>query len=658
MRGSIPAGAPAATWGTRARAAALLALAFAAPSPLLAQGAPPAAEPSPQAAAARGPTGVVELGAFLDGLMAAHLEEHDVAGATVSVVRGGELVFARGYGWADRQHETPVDPERTLFRIGSVSKLFTWTAVMQLVEEGKLDLDADVNTYLDFEIPATYPEPITLFHLLTHTPGFEERAFGLMSGTDQPRGEWLAENIPARVRPPGTFSAYSNYGTSLAGYIVGRAAGTTWEEYVERRILEPLGMEHTSVREPLPEHLAPLMSQGYGGEGGRYGAEPKEFERIGPMSPAGSVSASAADMGRFMSAWLQLGRLGDTRILSEETAARMLERAFTHDDRLNGFGLGFYEKSAHGLRIVGHGGDTQWFHSDLALIPAEQLGIFVSYNSAGGGALSFGPFLRHFLRHYYPGTGLAADEAADSLDLARYAGGYRTNRASYTKFEKVFGLLSPMRIAPDEEKGELVVSGGIEPMHLTSLGGGLFRDAESSELVAFREDEGGRVTHVFLGAAPMMAFERVPWYGHPLLHGVLLGVALLVFAILLVGAVQGFFLDRRYAEVREARSGTRSLRRTAVVVAVLNLAFVIGFAVLMADASSFLLKGDAGVLRVLLALPVLAALGTAVLAWLTARAWRTGSVRRWGRVRYAAVTLASLGFVLSLWYWNLLGWFI
>ena len=233
----------------------------------------------------RGPTDPTELEAFLDGVMTAHLNDKNVAGATVAVVRDGEIFFAKGYGYADWGRSTPVDPERTLFRIGSVSKLFTWTAVMQLAEQRKLHLQADVNSYIDFEIPEGYDEPITLTHLLTHTPGFEDRGFGLWASTAddiEPMGDWLAANIPARVRPPGVHAAYSNYGTALAGYIVERVSGVSWEEYLEQNIFEPLGMEYASARQPLSSDLTTHMSAGYAYTGGQF--DEKDFEWGGSES--------------------------------------------------------------------------------------------------------------------------------------------------------------------------------------------------------------------------------------------------------------------------------------------------------------------------------------------------------------------------------------
>lgn len=288
-------------------------------------------------ASLRGLRDQAELEAFLDGVMTAHLRDKHVAGATVSVVKDGALFFAKGYGYADVDQRKPVDPVGTMFRIGSVSKLFTWTAVMQLAEQGKLDLNADVNTYLDFKIPATYPEPITLTHILSHTPGLEEDGRDLFTEDSShmvPMGRWLATHMPGRVRPPGTFSSYSNWATAVAGYIVGRVSGMSWDEYIEQHILGPLGMTQTTGRQPLPARFQADMSQGYSWTGGRF--VPKKWEIITGAAPAGSVSASATDMAKFMLAHLGNGQLGDQRILADSTARLMHSRLFGHDPRIPG----------------------------------------------------------------------------------------------------------------------------------------------------------------------------------------------------------------------------------------------------------------------------------------------------------------------------------
>ena len=351
----------------------------------------PSPTPSDPTSTTRGLRDRAELEAFLDGVMAANLADKHVNGATVAVVKDGALFFAKGYGFVDANGRKPVSGERSLFRIGSISKLFTWTAVMQLVEQGKLDLDTDVNKYLDFKIPDTYPQPITLRHVMTHTPGFEEDGRDLIT-SDTTRmltlGKWLATHIPGRVRPPGTYSSYSNYATALAGYIVERVSGMSFDDYIEQRILTPLGMTQTTTRQPLPAKFATDMSGGFKWAGGEFKSE--KFEIVHP-APAGSIGSSATDMAKFMLAHLGNGAYNGQRILAESTAVRMHTPTFTHDPRIPGFALGFYQKSSHGLEIIGHGGDTGWFHSDLALIPSERVGVFVSYNTNTGGELSFGP---------------------------------------------------------------------------------------------------------------------------------------------------------------------------------------------------------------------------------------------------------------------------
>jgi CubicO group peptidase (beta-lactamase class C family) len=263
-------------------------------APVLAMPAPPP-PPSPTGLSDPG-----ELETFLDNVISGQLADDHIAGATVAVVKDGRLFFAKGYGYADRQHGKPVSATRTLFRIGSVSKLFTWTAVMQLAEQGKVDLHADVNTYLKtFHLPATYPEPITLAHLLTHTAGFEDRETGLYARTTgdlEPLGQWLAEHIPARVRPPGELTAYSNYGAVLAGYIVEQVSGLHFEQYVEQHLFQPLGMRSSTFRQPVPASLSAALSQGYTYTNGEYHPEP--FEAV-QVVPAGAMSATATDIANF-----------------------------------------------------------------------------------------------------------------------------------------------------------------------------------------------------------------------------------------------------------------------------------------------------------------------------------------------------------------------
>ncbi|HLE55684.1 MAG TPA: serine hydrolase domain-containing protein, partial [Rhodothermia bacterium] len=279
---------------------------------------------------------------FLDGFVPLQLEQDDIAGATISIVKDGQLLFAKGYGYADVEKKHPVVADATLFRPGSISKLFTWTAVMQLAEQGKLDLDRDVNTYLDFKIPEAFGKPITVKNLLTHTPGFEDVVKDLFVDASKQvsLGQYLKTHIPRRIYPPGTVAAYSNYGAGLAGYIVERVSGRPFNQYVDENIFKPLVMTHSTFEQPLPNSLAAQMSKGY-----RSASDgPKPFEAVGP-GPAGSLSSSSTDMARFMTAHLQQGQYAEARILRPETVSRMHSRLFELNPAANGMALGFYEES-------------------------------------------------------------------------------------------------------------------------------------------------------------------------------------------------------------------------------------------------------------------------------------------------------------------------
>jgi CubicO group peptidase (beta-lactamase class C family) len=625
-----------------------------APSPQLTQKlkseTPPLAPKAP--AAPRGLRDRAELEAFVDGIMGANLRDKHVAGATVAVVKDGALMFTKGYGYANVAKRQAVDPERSLFRIGSTSKLFTWTAVMQLVEQGKLDLDTDVNKYLDFKIPATYPQPITLRHIMTHTPGFEEDSRDLISDDSTtliPLGKWLATHIPGRVRAPGTFSSYSNYATALAGYIVQRTSGLSFDDYIDQKVLAPLGMTQTATRQPLPKNLRADMSEGYAWTGGAYAS--KKFEIVEPM-PAGSIASSASDMSKFMIAHLNDGELNGQRILADSTAKRMHTRAFGHDPRLPGFALGFYEKTSHGLRIIGHGGDTQWFHTDLALIPDEKVGVFVSYNTSTGGELSFAQFLTQFLDHYYPTPPTIVAMPADAdKQAALVSGNYEFNRHSYTNFQKAIGLAGNIRISPDS--GRIVMHSPLGDSRLLPVGPLLYREELGEGLVSFQADSSGKIVRGFFGPAPMMTMERVPVLQSAMLHWFILGCGAIVFLGMVLAAI-GRFVRRKFGEPR--REDTLPGRWTLVTASALQIAFVITVLIVASASGGGLLNGPLTGLKIAFILPVIGTLLVASAAFFATRQWQLGAGTLAARMRFSAATVVALLFTWSLYQWNLLGW--
>jgi len=341
-----------------------------------------------------------ELETFLDGVMSAQLEISHILGAAVSVVKDGKLFLAKGYGYADAAKTKPVDAFKTLFRIASVSKLFTCTAVMQLAEQGKVNLNTDVNFYLkDIKIPETYPEPVTLAHLMTHTAGFktELKIAGPRAKELVPLREFLASTMPPRISPPGRVGAYSNAAISLAGYVVAQVSGMSWEDYVEENILKPLEMFQTTTRQPLPSHLVPDLSAGCVYSNGKFGAGEFEYQS---HTPAASMSATAADMAHFMIAHLQGGRFKNNRILKAATVQDMHLCHFSSDPKSNGMAYGFFVMDQNNQHIIGHTGVTGTFYSLLVLLPEHDVGLFVSVNTASGG-MANEVLLKLFLDRYF-----------------------------------------------------------------------------------------------------------------------------------------------------------------------------------------------------------------------------------------------------------------
>jgi hypothetical protein len=331
----------------------------------------------------------------------------------------------------------------------------------------------------------------------------------------------------------------------------------------------------------------------------------------------------------------------------------MHARAFGHDPRIPGFALGFYEQSRNGLRIIGHGGDTQWFHTDMALIPGENVGVFVSYNTSTGGELSFGTFLTQFLDHYYPVPATAVTVTADAIKEAeRVAGEYEFNRRSYTTFQAAMGLASAIRIAADS--GRLIMASPLGESRFVPVGKLLYREELGGDLLAFQADDKGRVVRGFLSAAPMMAMERLPLSRSLPLHWTLLGLGVLVFVGILLAAI-GRLVRRRFGEAR--RDDTLPGRWLLVALSLLELGFLAAVGVIIGG-SNGLLEGPLTSLKLALTLPVIAALCAAGAAYFAARQWRTRAGTRAARFRYSAAVLVAILFTWSLSQWNLFGWYL
>jgi CubicO group peptidase (beta-lactamase class C family) len=505
-----------------------------APSPLISA---PSLPPEKVSAVPPQPSPAAELTkadfeTFLDALIPSQLRNRNIAGAVVAVVKDGQVLFQKGYGYGDFEAKKPVLPDQTLFRPGSISKLFTTTAVMQLVEQGKLDLDRDVNDYLDFAIPKTYPEPVTLRQLLTHTAGFEETLKNLFVAHQsdiKPLRTYLVDQMPARIFPPGKVPSYSNYGFTLAGYIVERVSGEKFERYIDNHILKPLRMTSSTFDQPLSPQLAPQMSKAYL----NASKKPRDFEFV-QAAPAGALSTTAADMTRFMLAFLQDGSVDGVAILKPETVRQMETRQFELDPMICGLGITFMEYWMNPVRAIGHGGDTVYFHSDMVLVPDAHVGYFISYNSLGkniGGGR--GEILRAFMNRYFADPGepkVNVDPHTQKSDGRKVSGIYDGTRRAETTILKLVALLDQFRVSNDKE-GILTVEGNKdqsgELKKWKEIAPLVYSEVDGRERIAFRRDASGTVREM-LPFPAIYEGQRVPWYATKTFVGVVIGGNLLL----------------------------------------------------------------------------------------------------------------------------------
>lgn len=590
-----------------------------------------------------------DVGAFLDGLMPSQLQREDIAGAVIVIVKNGNVLWSKGYGYSDVSKRTPVSVDGTLFRPGSISKTFTWTAIMQLVERGKINLDADVNDYLDFQVPHSFGQPVTVRNLMTHTPGFEEviKDLEVTQASELPSlRNFVIAHQPNQIYAPGTIPAYSNYGADLAGYIVQRVSGLPFEDYVEQNIFKPLGMMHTTFVQPLPESLKPMMSNGY--EVASQDAKP--FELVPPQpAPDGSLSVSGADMAPFMIAHLQNGRYKETQILQNATAEMMHARQFAMDPAVNGMALGFYEESRNGHRIIGHGGDLTYFHSDMHLVLEEGLGFFVSYNSTGKGDLDPRTALwQAFLDRYFPAPRTEVETATPAT--VSVTGKYLSSRRAQTTILRDLWLLLVEDSVSQAADGSIQVDSMKDlngrPKRWQGIGNNSFREVGGQQLLVFKPDPSGRMQ--MITEDPIEIFQRVPWRQNKTVLLFALGFMVTVFALTLVLWPVAALFRRHYRRPLVLTPAQRTLRLLVKVVCALDIAVLAAFAGILVYGFSELSVFSDGLdpwLRLLQIFFVIALLGTLGMLYASYRLWRHGGKGFWPTLYTAELALSSVIFI-------------
>lgn len=580
-----------------------------------------------------------ELSRKVNEYMEQTMAEHHIAGAVLVIVKDGQIVMNQGYGYADIENEKLVDPNTTMFRIGSVTKTFTTIAALQQVEQERLRMDQDVNSYLsEFKVENPYSIPLTLSHLLTQTSGLSETMDGVYTDvlTDEPvpLSQTLKQHMPAVVRPPGEVVQYSNFGYALIGHLVEQTSGESFDQYVEKYIFNPLEMENTIYSITPAESR---VSKGYLYENGGFAAKP--FGNI-VVHPAGSISSTASDMGKFIQSQLQNGAFNNQQILSKETAIDMRKRHFTVQETMPGYGYGYYENFKNSNILV-HDGDIDTFTSQLSLYPKANLGYFVSYNTLDDGLLREG--IEDVIYSHY-GVSLNQESAnvketnqSQAEDVSSFDGSYVFAQRFKEGPLKSRGLFLKVKIK-ETDNGSIRVrafdsSVGGEYHH---AGDHLYINADNGRRLYLKEDPEGQQYLIINMKVPIQTLEKLnktEVFMENVIRPFVFGIAILVF---LVGIVQ-FFRRKRNKNLDIT---ARRVRHTSKLLNLLILSLGICMILVMFTQSDHF-RGN--VLVVVLVISILILLSSIMLLVYLFKLISNGQKSWFGVLYYALLILSGGG---------------
>lgn len=581
------------------------------------------------------------LETMLDPFFAEQLDALQVPGAVFCLVQGEEIVLAKGYGLANRLLETPYDAEETIVHGGSIMKLLVATAVMQLAEQGQVDLHADVNTYLRrFQIPLAFNRPITLHHLLLHTAGLDVRfnSSRVFHPDDlEPMGRYLARALPPRLWPPGEIRNYNDYGYALAALVVQDASGVPLDRYLWDHLFQPLNMRRTMLL--VPDEALPRLAIGYTLKAGQIA--PNLVGNYLLQTGAGAAfNTTAGDMAHFLMAHLQHGRFHDRRILQAETAQQMQATHFRHHPRLPGVTYGFDEVFVNGRRLLAKSGGAPGMHNRLVLLPQAQVGFFVSYNRYH--ATLHTRLTQQLMDAFFPPPPPAPPDAPVTLTAAQQrqiSGAYRElNGVSLTTFEKIGSLRQQIRVSAQAD-GSLALSG----RRLQPVAADLFQWVDGGQYVAAGEDSRGK-RYLFMART---AYEKLAWWETRPFQLSLLGTSLVPF---LLGVIAWF----------NGAAGPASL--LAALVGAGNLLFTAGLALFLLDLNRDgeppweIEYGLPTPLLGLLALPLITTFLAGLMGPLTVWAAVQGNLAFTAVIRNLFLLLGQIAFVACLRTWNLFGY--
>lgn len=598
---------------------------------------------------------------FMNNYFNDKMQKYSVPGASVVVVKDNKEVFKMGYGYSNLESKIPVDPDKTMFPAGSASKLFTATAVMQLYEEGKIELDKNVNDYISpYKVINMYDEPVTSRNLLTHSSGLDEGSELNVSTTDEnsiKSQEYYFDSHPLKViTEPNTICRYSNIGYNLLGYIVEKVSGTSYEEYVKEKILKPLNMNNSSVRLKSSDKD---IATPYTYNGNNYVANLLPYQYT---SGSSGIIATAKDMENFIMANLNDGKFQNNTILSPKTLNLMHDKQFSNSEVLPGMGFGFIRSYRNGQEIIKHeGGLPAGYTTTLLLIPKENLGIYIATNTLG--ALPFN-FEEDFLNYFYPESNdnLNEDERNASKDYSKYEGTYRSyDGTSKTNIMKMVAFDDPDMEIKCNKDGTLTLHEFTQAKEkittkLVEIENGVFLREDGRGKFAFRFDKDGNVTYAFNDIS-INSFEKLKFYDQSKFIMSVLIISIITFIINAVLLIVSFIKrkNKKDSQVEKPRV-IKVIKLLNIVIEVFNITGVLGAMILTLE---MCLNSDFSLaymlyffLTLLIVSTIMVLFSLALLIYSLVK--KKGSIG--SRIYYSFLNIGNLAFVWILYYFNFLGY--
>ncbi len=603
-----------------------------------------------------------DLKVFMDTTFQKKMEKQHIPGAVITVVKDGQVIFSQGYGYADLENKAPVTADKTLIRIASVSKLFTYTAMMQLYEQGKVDLKADVNKYLKgYSLKNQYSNPVTVEQLLTHTSGIDDNRIADLSKDKKnlmSMNEFLKKHMPKVVRKPGTIINYSSYDTALAGGIVEQVSGKALNNIIEDNIFKPLEMNNSTLnRDMNPKGL----ECGYNYENGKI-VKAKAVEGYFNNYAIGGIISTSENMAKFMIAQLNNGAYEDKRILKESTAINMHSQHAAFDKRLPGMAYGFNEKVINGYRAIEHlGYSPDNIYSDMTLFPDENLGVFISVNQGNNNVPD--EIVAEMVKKYFPKKEeikINNISYTSKSNLKDFVGTYRFSENPKSTFHKgdAFPEGEDLTISLKDKntltlKGKDVFVGNEYSTTITEVEPLVFKRADTGEYVIFKKNEGGKIYYVAQQQDSWHGtYEKLKCYELPAVQISITAFCSIVFLISIIFSIGRVFYIIIKKKGKELDDFKKSLLGMSFGISFLDIFFFIAALFVLGEPTRYGISMEA---KLMLCVPILSLFLNLLFLVYTVLNWMKKNGNLFSRIYYFIIAFTGILYIWFLNYWNLFG---